>query len=325
MLSRRDVLLGGVLAGVSGIFEWRNVAHAVAPQPRTPVNFDVPAGACDCHVHVFGDPKRYPFWSGRSYTPETASVDDLRQLLKALRLDRVVIVQPSVYGTDNSCTLDGIRELGNRARGVAVIDDKTSDAALDEMGKVGIRGIRLNLATLRVTDPAAARQRFQAAVQRIKGRNWHIQFNTQPAMIEALKDDFLASPAPLVIDHFGGATTALGVQHPGFQALVGLVKSGKTYVKISGAADSMSKQAPDFPDVAPYAKALVAANPQRILWGTNWPHPGSSAVAGRKPTDLALHVQTDDGMVLNLLPVWVPDVATRRLILVENPARLYGF
>jgi predicted TIM-barrel fold metal-dependent hydrolase len=325
MLSRRELVLGGVLVGLAGTFNRRHVALAVAPQPRTRVNFDVPAGACDCHVHVFGDPKRYPFWSGRSYTPETAWVDDLRQLLKALRLDRVVIVQPSVYGTDNSCTLDGIKELGNRARGVAVIDEKTSDVALDEMGKVGIRGIRLNLATLGVTDPAAARQRFQRGVQRIKGRNWHIQFNTQPAMIEALKDDFLASPVPLVIDHFGGATTALGLQHPGFQALVGLVKAGKAYVKISGAADSMSKQAPDFPDVAPYAKALVAANPQRILWGTNWPHPGSAPVGGRKPTDLALHVQTDDGMVLNLLPVWVPDAATRRLILVENPARLYGF
>jgi predicted TIM-barrel fold metal-dependent hydrolase len=325
MLSRREVLIGGVLAGAAGVLGRQDVAFAAAPQPRTKVNFDVPSGACDCHVHVFGDPKRYPFWSGRSYTPETATVEELRQLLQALHLERVIIVQPSVYGTDNSCTLDAVRRLGNRARGVAVIDEKISDAALDDMDRAGIRGIRLNLATLGVTDPAAARQRFQAGLARVRNRQWHIQFNTQPAMIEALKDDFLASPAPLVIDHFGGATASLGVQHPGFQALVGLVKAGKAYVKISGAADSMSKQAPDFADVAPYAKALVAANPQRILWGTNWPHPGSNAVAGRKSTDPALHVHTDDGLVLNLLPGWVPDAATRRMILVENPARLYGW
>jgi len=324
MLTRRDVFKAGMAAGVSGFFGGARPAHAAAPQPRTKVNFDVPAGGCDCHVHVFGDPKQYPFFAGRTYTPETASVDELRQLLAALRLERVVIVQPSVYGTDNTCTLDGIRALGDRARGVAVIDDKTTDAQLDAMSKTGIRGIRLNLATAGITDPGAARQRFQNAVARVKGRGWHIQFYTQLTMIDALSDLFLASPVTIVIDHFGGASAARGLQQPGFGALVNLVKSGKAYVKISGAADSVSTQS-DLADVAPLARALVAANPQRILWGTNWPHPGSNPVPGRKPTDLAPPMQTDDGKVLNLLPVWVPDAATRRLILVENPARLYGW
>jgi len=245
-------------------------------------------------------------------------------MLSALRLDRVVIVQPSVYGTDNSCTIDGMRELGDRARGVAVIDDKITDAQLDAMGKAGIRGIRLNLATAGISDPNAARQRFDNAVARIQKRGWHIQFNTQLPVIEALTPQFLASPVTLVIDHFGGATAARGVEQPGFAALVNLVKSGKAYVKISGSADSVSTQ-PDLADVTPLARALVSANPQRILWGTNWPHPGSVPVPGRKPTDLAPHVNTDDGKVLNLLPVWVPDAATRRLILTENPARLYGW
>ena len=184
-------------------------------------------------------------------------------------------MQPSVYGTDNSCTVDGLRQLGNRARGVAVIDDKTSDADLDAMGKAGIRGIRLNLATAGITDPAAARQRFEAGVARVRNRNWHIQFNTQPSIIEALSPQLLASPVPLVIDHFGGAIAARGVQQPGFGALVNLVKSGKAYVKISGGADSVSTRG-DLADVAPLARALVAANPQRILWGTNWPHPDST-------------------------------------------------
>jgi predicted TIM-barrel fold metal-dependent hydrolase len=322
MLTRRDVLKAA--AGVSALLAARPAA-AAAPQPRTQVNFDVPAGACDCHVHVFGDPAQYPFFSGRTYSPDTASADELRQLLSALRLERVVIVQPSVYGTDNRCTLDGIRALGSRARGVAVIDDKISDADLDAMGKAGIRGIRLNLTTAGVTDPAVARQRFENALARMKNRpGWHIQINTRPSVIQALNDLFSASPVPVVFDHFGGATGEGGVGQPGFSALVNLVKSGKAYVKISGGADLVSTQG-DLADVAPLARALVSANSQRILWGTNWPHPGSNPVPGRKPTDLAPHVQTDDGRVLNLLPVWVPDASTRRLILAENPARLYGW
>ena len=324
MLTRREVIKAGVAAGVSSYVGGVSTASAAVPLPKTKVNFDVPPGGCDCHVHVFGDPKRYPFFDGRSYTPETASADELRQLLSALRLERVVIVQPSVYGTDNSCTLDGMRTLGAMARGVAVIDDKTTDAQLDAMGKAGIRGIRLNLATAGITDPNVARQRFQNAVTRAQKRGWHIQINTQPSVIEALSDMFLASAVPIVIDHFGGATAKGGPQQPGFGALVNLVKSGKAYVKISGAADSVSTQ-PDLADVAPLARALVAANSQRILWGTNWPHPSSTPVPGRKSTDLAIHMQTDDGKVLNLLPTWVPDAATRRLILVDNPARLYGW
>jgi len=324
MLTRREVIKGGVAAGVAGLVGKARIAAAAAPQPRTAVSFAVPPGACDCHVHVFGDPQKYPFFSGRTYSPETASVAELRQMLSALHLDRVVIVQPSVYGTDNSSTLDGMRALGDRARGVAVIDDKTTDAQLDDMGKIGIRGIRLNLATAGVNDPAVARQRFDNAVARVRNRGWHIQFNTQLPVIEALSQQFLASPVQIVIDHFGGAIAARGVDQPGFGALVNLVKAGKAYVKISGSADLVSTES-DLSDVAPFARALVAANPQRVLWGTNWPHPGSNPVPGRKPTDPAPHVQTDDGHVLNMLPVWVPDAATRRLILTDNPARLYGW
>jgi predicted TIM-barrel fold metal-dependent hydrolase len=322
MLTRREVLKAA--AGVAAFIGSARPASAAAPQPRTKVNFDVPPGACDCHVHVFGDPQKYPFFAGRTYTPEPATTDELKRSLAALHMERVVIVQPSVYGTDNSATLDGMRELGTRARGVAVIDDKTTDAQLDAMGTAGIRGIRLNLATAGINDPAAARQRFENAVARARNRGWHIQFNTQLPVIEALSPQLLASPVTIVIDHFGGATAARGVDQPGFSALVNLVKSGKAYVKISGAADSVSTL-PDFGDVTPLARALVTANPQRILWGSNWPHPGSNPVAGRKPTDLAPNVQIDDGKVLNLLPVWVPDAATRRLILTENPARLYGW
>ena len=325
MVTRRDVLISGGLAGMAGWWKGAGALLAKSSQPSTKVNFDVPAGACDCHVHIFGDPQRYPLFAGRVYTPETASVQEVRALHEALHIDRVVVVQPSVYGTDNSCTLDAVKQLGARARGVAVIDANTTDAALNDMAKNGIRGIRLNLTTAGITDPMAALPRFQAAAERAKARGWHIQLNTSLRVIEALSPQLLASPVPLVFDHFGGALGSAGVGQPGFAALVNLAKSGKAYVKISAAADSISTLAPAYPDVLPLARALVSANPQRILWGSNWPHPDSATRPGRKNTDLAPNVQIDDGLILNLLPVWVPDPVTRRAILVDNPARLYGF
>jgi predicted TIM-barrel fold metal-dependent hydrolase len=324
-ISRRQAIRGLATAGAAGLFAPRRALRAQAAQPATPVNFQVPAGACDCHVHVFGDPQRYPFAASRSYTPQTASTPELRRLLDALHMDRVVVVQPSVYGTDNRCTLDAVRELGKRARGVAVIDAGTPDAALEEMARAGVRGIRLNLTQGGINDPAVALQRFQTAAPRAQKQNWHIQLNTSLKMIDAIRSQLLSSPVPLVFDHFGGATASAGVEQPGFEALVALVKSGKAYVKISGAADLVSTRAPEYADVVPLARALVAAHAERILWGTNWPHPDSRTVPGRKNTDIAPLVQTDDGRVLNLLATWVSDPDIRRKILVDNPARLYGF
>jgi predicted TIM-barrel fold metal-dependent hydrolase len=205
-----------------------------------------------------------------------------------------------------------------------VIDDKTSDAALDEMGRAGIRCIRLNLETAGQTDPAVGRQRLQAAIGRIKSRNWHIQIYTRLSVIAGLTGQVSASPVPIVFDHFGGAQASLGIGQPGFDALVKLVRTGNAYVKISGSYRS-STQGPDYSDAAPFARALIAANPQRILWGTDWPHPDSSQVAGRKATDIAPLLQIDDGRVFNQLAVWAPEAAQRKIILVDNPARLYGF
>ena len=321
MLTRRDILLGAIAAGV--IMRTRT-GLAKASQPATPANFAVPAGACDCHTHIHGDPEKFPFFSGRVYTPEMAPPEEMAALHKALHMQRVVIVTPSVYGTDNSATLYGMKARGADARGVAVIDDKTPESELDAMGRAGVRGIRLNLATGGINDPAVGRQRFQAAVERVKGRNWHVQMYTNLAMISAIKDLVAASPVPVVIDHFGGARAELGPQQPGFAELVGLVRSGQAYVKISGAYRA-SKLAPDYTDVVPLAQALIAANPDRIVWGTDWPHPNSTTPPGRKPTDVTPLFAIDDGRVLNQLPVWTPDPATRKKILVDNPARLYGF
>ncbi len=316
MPTRRDVLIGAIAAGV--MMRTRTVL-AKASQPATPVNFDVPAGACDCHTHIHGDPAKFPFFAGRIYTPETALPEEMAALHKALRIQRVVIVTPSVYGTDNSATLYGMKARGANARGVAVIDDRTPESELDAMGRAGVRGIRLNLATGGGNDPSVGRERFQVAAERVKSRGWHIQMYTNLAVISSIKDLVAASPVPVVFDHFGGAREDLGPQQPGFAELVELVRSGKAYVKISVTAGPR----PDYTPFVPLAKALIAANPERILWGTNWPHPNSGS--GRKATELTPLFQVDDGLVLNLLPAWAPDPGTRKKILVDNPAKLYAF
>jgi predicted TIM-barrel fold metal-dependent hydrolase len=324
MLSRREVLMGAAAAAAATLIRGGTSVFASASQPSTPVNFDVPAGACDTHTHIFGDAQRFPFAAARAYTPEPASIAEMRALHSALHTDRVVIVHPSVYGTDNSCTLEGMKQFGSIARGIAVIDEKTPESALDEMDRAGMRGIRVNLETVGQSDPEVCRQRFQEAVDRIKRRSkWHIQVYTRLSVIEGIKDQVMAAPMPVVFDHFGGAQAALGVSQPGFDTLLDLVRKGKAYVKISAPYRS-STQLPDYADVAPLAKALIAANPQRILWGSDWPHP-ASPVAHRPVTDITPLWQVDDGRIFNQLPVWAPDAALRKTILVENPAKLYGF
>jgi predicted TIM-barrel fold metal-dependent hydrolase len=321
MLTRRHVLLASIAAGVT--MPNRTVL-AKAAQPSTPVNFDISAGACDCHTHIHGDPGKFPFFAGRVYTPEPASPEEMAALHKALHIERVVIVTPSVYGPDNAATLFGIKARGATARGVAVIDGKTPDSDLDAMNQAGIRGIRLNLATGGVSDPAIGRARFQAAVDRVKNRNWHIQMFTDLAMISGIKEQVAASPVPVVFDHFGGARAALGLEQPGFADMLDLVRTGNAYVKISGAYRA-SSLAPDYADVIPLARALITANSDRIIWGSDWPHPDSVTPPGKKPTDVTPLLQIDDGRLLNQLPVWAPDATVRKRILVDNPARLYGF
>ena len=295
-----------------------------ASQPATAVDFEVPAGACDCHTHIHGDPERFPFFAGRTYTPETALPEEMAALHKALHIQRVVIVTPSVYGTDNSATLYGMKARGRDARGIAVIDDKTPESELDSMGLAGVRGVRINPATAGISDPSVVRQRFQKAAERMKSRGWHVQIFSDPAMIPAIKDLVATSSVPVVFDHFGGAKAELGTQQPGFPEMVELVRSGRAYVKISGAYRA-SKLAPDYPDVVPLAKALITANPDRVVWGTDWPHPSGATPPGRKPTDVTPMFQIDDGRLLNQLAVWAPDPVTRKKILVDNPAQLYGF
>ena len=324
MLTRR-AMLGQVSAAASAVWVMR-AGVAAGAVGGTPVDFDVPRGACDCHVHVFGDPAKFPFAEKRVYTPPQASVEQLLELQRDLHLDRVVVVQPSVYGADNACTLDAVRRLGARARGVAVIDRTTSRTALEEMAAAGIRGVRLNLETNTAGrfDPADAKAVLDATVEQIRGLGWHVQIYTRTAVIAGLKDHLGQMPFPVVVDHFGRGNPGQGPGQPDFVALLDLVKSGAVYVKISGAY-RVSERAPDFADVAALAQALVAANPDRIVWGSDWPHPNSDAGRGKPLTEISSPFPIDDGLLLNQLPKWVPDAAVRKKILVDNPARLYGF
>ena len=295
----------------------------LASQPRTAPSFSVPFGACDCHVHVFGTTAEFPFAALRGYTPPPASADELLALQRSLHLSRVVVVQPSVYGSDNSCTLDGMRRLRDRARGVAVIDDTTTQEALDRMHRAGVRGIRVNLETAGETDPSVARRNLLAAVERVQPLGWHVQVYTRLPVIQALADDIARLPAPVVIDHFGGAQASGGTGQSGFADLLALVRAGYAYVKVSAAYRSSDK-APAYDDVAPLAEALIDANSDRIVWGTDWPHPHAAA-PGKALDKPAPFYDIDDGLALNQLELWAPDAAIRRKILVDNPARLYDF
>jgi predicted TIM-barrel fold metal-dependent hydrolase len=191
------------------------------------------------------------------------------------------------------------------------------------MHRAGIRGVRVNLETAGETDPGAARRNLAAAVERVAPRGWHVQVYTRLSVVAELSDEIARLPVPIVFDHFGGAQAAGGVDQPGFAALLQLVGAGHAYVKVSAAYRS-SEKAPAYGDVAPLAKALIAANPDRIVWGTDWPHPHAAA-SDMALDELAPFYDIDDGLALNQLALWAPSAAIRRKILVDNPARLYDF
>ncbi|MBL8534980.1 MAG: amidohydrolase family protein [Betaproteobacteria bacterium] len=295
-----------------------------APQPSTAVNFAVPQDACDCHTHIHGEPAEYPFDPARAYTPETALPHEMAALHAALHVRRVVIVTPSVYGTDNSATLYGMRARGGDARGVVVINDDTADGELDAMHAAGVRGLRLNLSTAGIHDPDVAKVALGRALRRAAARGWHVQIFTHPPTIEAVADIVRQAPVPVVFDHFGGAVASAGIGQRGFADLVDLVRTGHAYVKISGAYRSSSLAA-DFPDIVPFARALIEANADRVLWGTDWPHPSGATPAGRNRLEITPAHPIDDGRLMNQLAIWAPDESLRARILVHNPARLYEF
>jgi predicted TIM-barrel fold metal-dependent hydrolase len=296
-----------------------------ASQPSTEVCFEVPAGACDCLTHIYGDESRFPMAPERTYTPELASIGEINALHRALHIDRVVIVQPTIYGTENTCTIDAVKQLGQRARGIAVIREDTPSRVLEEMSEAGVCGIRINLETVGLTDPRVARHKFEVAVEQVGHRpGWHIQIYTRPSIIAAIADLLRSCPVPIALDHFAGVQANGGMKEKGFEVVLELLEVGKAYVKLS-APYLASQFSPDFADVTPLARAFIEANRERVLWATNWPHPNAGRGENRKHTEVIPLRRVDDGLILNMLLKWAPNAGDRKQILVDNPARLYGF
>lgn len=280
----------------------------------------LPPGACDCHTHVFEaghflDP-------ARAYTPGVMTTAGLRAYLDGRGLDRVVLVQPSTYGTDNSGMERALAELGPAcARGIAVIDGTTEDATLHRLHAAGVRGVRINLHTAGRADPGPARAMLVEAAARVAPLGWHVQIYTEMAMIAALAEDIAGLPCGVVVDHFGRAQGAGGTAQPGFVALLDLLRQGCAHVKLS-AAHRLST-APDLADMAPIARALIAANPARVVWASDFPHSGVRP--GLAPDAVHPFLPVDDARALARLAEWAEEAATLHRILVETPARLYGF
>ena len=288
-------------------------------------NAAIPVGACDCHTHVFLDAKRFPFAPQRKYTPPEATDGQLFGLLEQLQVERVVIVQPSVYGTDNAATLRGIAVLGQeRARGVAVIDERTTGAELDRLATAGVRGVRVNLELSGEADPKRSADILRRTSEQLAGRGWHIQIYSHLSLIAALADAIAMLPVPVVLDHFAGVHASKGLHQSGLRTVLDLAATGRIYVKLS-AAYRCSTEAPRYADLQPIAEAFIAANPERMVWGSDWPHPDPGFGTGRRPTDLSPALPVDDLRVLSLLREWAGDAATHQKILVDNPARLYDF
>ncbi|MEL6236413.1 MAG: amidohydrolase family protein [Pseudomonadota bacterium] len=278
--------------------------HAQASPPNTPL----PSGACDCHAHVILPQAEHPFVADRSYTPPPAPLAAFKAMHATLGVERAVIVQPSVYGTDNSVTLAAIAGYGPDCRGIAVVDAECAVADLRALDAGGIRGLRINTlfaggVGLDDLEPLAAR---------IAGMGWHFQLLIDGPTLAELAPRLARLPVPVVIDHMGHVQTADGLNQPGFRALLRLVERYGAWVKLSGNY-RMSQDAPGFADVIPFAQALIAAGPDRMVWGTDWPHPALS------------RFMPDDGALADALEQYVRSPAERHAILVENPARLYGF
>lgn len=281
------------------------------------------AGICDCHTHVFPPAADFPFAAGRHYTPALASIESLHAMHRSIGVERVVIVHPSPYGSDNACLLWALQAIGENARGVAVIDGATSVQTLTALHAAGVRGTRLNLETVGQNDPSVAQQHLLRTAKQVAPFGWHIQLYTNLGVIEGLHDTILQSPTPVVIDHFGRLKANASLDQPGFEALLSLVRAGKVYVKLSAAY--RVSDAPDYADVAPFAQALIDANPDRMLWGTDWPHPFPPKGYVRTPDKEEQFHEEDNQAAMRRVLQWARTPEIAKKILVDNPARLYDF
>lgn len=269
-------------------------------------SFRMPTNACDCHMHIYDS--RFPAAPGAKLRPDDATVAMYRLLQRRLGTTRNVVVTPSTYGTDNRCTLDALAQLGQSARGIAVVDESISDDELKQLDRAGVRGLRFNLAVGAVTTV----DMIEPLARRIAPFGWHAQINMPLEELERHQALLRRLPVPAVFDHFGRIPLPIDKKHPAFSLITDLMQQGRAYIKLSGAYLVSKAGRPTYPDVTPLAVALISAAPDQIIWGSDWPHPTETA----KPNDAEL---------VNLLMQWAESDELRKRILVDNPARLYGF
>jgi len=303
--NRRGVLAGLALAGVAGAAKAQSAPWSTGTAPPS---FPVPEGATDCHHHIYDPAFRVD--PTAALRPPPASVADYRLLQKRLGFTRNVVVQPSTYGVDNSGLVQVLREFGETARGVAVVNPSVSDAELASLNAAGVRGIRFNV----INSTAVTLDMVPALAQRIAGLGWHVQVQATGDQIVGARDLWFSLPCPVVFDHLGRLPHPGGPAHPAFAIIVDLMRGGLGWVKLSGLFHETKVGPPSYSDTAALATAYVRAVPHRLVWGSDWPHP--TEPADRKP---------DDSLLLDLLRISAGDEATLRAILVDNPVRLYRF
>ena len=294
----------------------QSLPECLAPTraPRSP-DSELPAGSVDTHVHVFDS--RYPLSPQRGYDPPDSRLEHLVAMHEAMGIERVVFTQPSIYGTDNRAILDGSDVLNaatpDRARSVVAIRGDVSDQELAGMHAQGARGVRLN------TDNAGGMpidwSDLPELCRRVASMGWHVEFLFPGRDMVELAPLIASLPVPACIGHFAYQPAAHGVQAEGFQALLSLLRDGNTWLKISGADRVSATGAPRYDDVAPLAEAAIEANPERIMWGTDWPHPNKYDA----------RLLPDEGNLVDTLASWVGDPDLLRGILVDTPERFYGF
>jgi predicted TIM-barrel fold metal-dependent hydrolase len=268
-----------------------------------------PANAADCHMHIY-DAARFPMPPSPRVPPMRATVAEYRLLRKRIGTTRTVIVTPRNYFTDNRATVDAIAQLGN-ARGVAVLHPDVPEAELKRLHAAGVRGTRFSLG-----DPATAvvkPEMVEPLAKRVAGLGWHLQLNMPGELIVAMADVLRRLPVQLVFDHLGNPPLPAGARHPSHAIIRGLMDGNRAWVKLSGAYLN-SQSGPPYPEATAIAQAFVKAAPERLVWGSDWPHP--TAPGPMKP---------DDALLFDLLAVWAPAERVRHRILVENPEALYGF
>ena len=285
------------------------------------LGFEVPDGATDCHMHIFGDPAEYPPAAWRAYDPTPASLATYNAEAARMGFSRVVFVQPSAYGTDNSCMKDALRARPKDSRGIAVIDAATKDAELKALAKLGVRGVRLNLVSNGIPDVAAATAQLRETAARVGKLGWHIQIFALPALLAGIAPAIADLGVDVVIDHMGAGDGRLAASRPGFDEVLALLRAGRVWVKVSG-ANRVSRAGGGFEDAVAVIRALVEANPARAVWGTDWPHIGPHKAGA---PERVVYMPHDNLALLRLLGMAVPDAAVLRGVLVDNPAKLYGF